>query len=152
MLGLALVWDLAGGVVANSLDSAKRFYHRPLPAPSGALARCLHHPVGFAAAHVQPILVGLLFGGPWWWGLVWYAAALAGVLAVTGVRRLPEVPDRLQRPLAMGLVGTGVLAAPLLSAPEGFGWLPAVLLLKLVGAHAVPETAAVEPDSARPSA
>ncbi|MFC4561673.1 hypothetical protein ACFO4E_07375 [Nocardiopsis mangrovi] len=33
----------------------------------------------------------------------------------------------------------GVMIAPSVPSPEGFAWLPAVLLLKLVLAHAVPE-------------
>lgn len=134
LFGLVLVWDLAGGVVANGLDTTKRFYHSPLAQPEGAAVRLLHHPVGFTAAHVQPVLAGLVFAdGPWWWGPLWYGWALAGAVVVHGL------PGRLQRPAALGIVCTGVLAAPLVTAPPGLAWLPAALLLKLVLAHAVPE-------------
>lgn len=136
LVGLLLVWDLAGGVVANGLDTAKRFYHSPLERPAGPAARFLHHPVGFTAAHVQPLLAGLVFsGGPWWWGPLWYCWALAGAVLVHRLR------ERLQRPAALGVVGAGVMAVPLVAGPPGLAWLPAVLLLKLVLAHAVPEGA-----------
>jgi hypothetical protein len=133
-VGVALVWDLVGGVVANGLDSAKRFYHSPLPGPAGPGARLMHHPVGFTATHLQPVLAGLVFpGGPWWWGLLWYGWALLGAVVVHRLSR------RLQRPAAFAVVAAGVMVAPLVTAPPGMAWLPAVLLLKLVLAHAVPE-------------
>ncbi|MEU7150628.1 hypothetical protein AB0B79_19975 [Streptomyces sp. NPDC039022] len=142
-VAVALVFDLAGGVVANGLDAAKRFHHGPLPLPPTRLNRFLHHEVGFAAAHLQPVVIGLLFGGPWWWGPLWYAWALAGVVLVNRARR------HLARPVALFAVLAGVMVAPALPAPAGFGWLPAVLLLKLVLAHAVPEIPYGNPDGAQ---
>lgn len=134
LLGLLLVWDLVGGVVANGLDTAKRFYHSPLPPTTKRPARVLHHPVGFTGAHIQPILAGLCFpGGTWWWGALWYAWALVGAIVVEAVA------ERLQRPIALAMVVAGVMTAPLLPGPYGLTWLPAVLLLKLVLAHGVPE-------------
>ncbi|GAA1527640.1 hypothetical protein GCM10009678_06670 [Actinomadura kijaniata] len=133
LVAIALVVDLAGGVVANGLDAAKRFYHGPLPLPPTRLNRFLHDPVGFTAVHLQPIVAGLVFGGPWWWGPLWYAWALAGVVLVV------RAPSYLARPVALLVVLAGVMASTSLPDPAGFGWLPAVLLLKLVLAHAVPE-------------
>ncbi|MCF6526517.1 hypothetical protein [Streptomyces sp. JJ36] len=136
LVGLLLVWDLAGGVVANGLDTAKRFYHSPLTFHAGAVPRFLHHPVGFTAAHIQPIIAGLAFSGEsWWWGPLWYGWALLGAVAVENVR------ERLKRPVALGITGSGVMVAPLVAAPGGMAWLPAVLLLKLIVAHCVPEGA-----------
>lgn len=34
LIGALLVHDLAGGVVANGLDTAKLFYHSPSPSPT----------------------------------------------------------------------------------------------------------------------
>ncbi|MFW6691602.1 hypothetical protein [Streptomyces sp. MAR4 CNX-425] len=132
-IGAVVAFDLAGGVVANGLDAAKRFYHGPLPLPPTRLNRFLHHEVGFAAVHLQPVVVGLVFGGPWWWGPLWYAWALAGVVAVS------RSPRRLARPVGLFAVLTGLMLAPALDGPAGFAWLPAVLLVKLALAHAVPE-------------
>ncbi|GAB2592671.1 hypothetical protein GCM10027168_27080 [Streptomyces capparidis] len=139
LLAAVLVFDLAGGVVANGLDAAKRFHHGPLPLPPTAVNRFLHHGVGFAAVHVQPMVIGLVFGGPWWWGPLWYGWALAGVLLVRRTR------PYLTRPVGLLVVLAGVLVAPSLPAPAGFAWMPAVLLLKLVLAHAVPERPWGEP-------
>ncbi|CAM3121914.1 hypothetical protein ACH4LN_12340 [Streptomyces albus] len=135
LIGLLMVWDLAGGVVANGLDAAKRFYHSPLAFHAGAVPRFLHHPVGFTAVHLQPVIACLVLGGTrwWWWGALWYLWALAGAVAVELARA------RYQRPLALGIVGIGAMVAPLVEAPPGLAWLPVVLLLKLVVAHAVPE-------------
>ncbi|REK88095.1 hypothetical protein DY245_23435 [Streptomyces inhibens] len=133
-LGLALVWDLVGGVVANGLDTAKSFYHSPLPATERRSVRFMHHPIGFTGLHIQPILAGILFpGGTWWWGVLWYGWALIGAIVVEAA------PERLQRPIALAVVVTGAMVSPLLPGPAGLSWLPVVLLLKLVLAHGVPE-------------
>jgi hypothetical protein len=133
VIGAALVFDLAGGVVANGLNAAKRFYHGPLPLRPTAINRLLHNEIGFAAVHVQPIVIGLVFGGPWWWGPLWYAWALVGVVLVARIRLY------LARPVGLFVVLAGVMVSPSLPDPAGFAWLPAVLLLKLALAHAVPE-------------
>ncbi|WP_226599601.1 hypothetical protein [Streptomyces violascens] len=62
-LAVALVWDLAGGVVANGLDTVKVFYHSPLPSNTPKRVRVAHHPVGFTALHIQPTLIALVFPG-----------------------------------------------------------------------------------------
>ncbi|TDC93929.1 hypothetical protein [Actinomadura sp. 7K507] len=133
LIGAIVAYDLAGGVVANGLNAVKRFYHGPLPLPPTRLNRLLHNEIGFAACHVQPIVVGLLFGGPWWWGPLWYAWALTGVVLVA------RAPLYLARPVGLFAVLGGVMIAPSLSHPDGFAWLPAALLIKLVISHAVPE-------------
>jgi hypothetical protein len=134
LIGVLLVHDLAGGVVANGLDSAKLFYHSPLTSTDSAFAHFVHHPVGFTAIHFQPVLIALVIpGGAWWWGLLWYGWALAGAVAVD------RSTERLKRPIALGVVVAGIMVAPSVEAPPGLDWLPAVLLLKLVLAHGVPE-------------
>lgn len=136
LIGLLMVWDLVGGVVANGLDTAKSFYHSPLTFPAGAVPRFLHRPVGFTAVHVQAVIAGLVFpGGPWWWGPLWYVWALVGVVVVE------SVSERFQRPVALAVVASGVMVSALVTAPDGLAWLPAILLLKLVLAHGVPEGA-----------
>ncbi|MEO3826437.1 hypothetical protein [Actinomadura sp. B10D3] len=133
LLGMIVVFDIAGGVVANGLNAVKRFYHGPLPLPPTRLNRVMHHEIGFAACHVQPVLVGLVFGGPWWWGPLWYAWALAAVVLVA------RVPLYLARPAGLFALLAGIMIAPLVAAPPGFAWLPVALLAKLAVAHAVPE-------------
>lgn len=131
-----LAFDLVGGVVANGLNSAKR-EHFGTDAHEGRWLSCLvRRPVAFAALHVQPILAGLLFpGGPWWWGVAWYLTVLLGVVAV---RRSPLY---LRRPVALAVCAAAAIAAPVVPAPVGLAWLPVILTLKLVLAHAVDEEA-----------
>ncbi|MET7499731.1 hypothetical protein [Streptomyces microflavus] len=134
LIGVLLVHDLAGGVVANGLDTAKLFYHSPLTFTDSVFARFVHHPVGFTAIHLQPVLIALVIpGGTWQWGLLWYGWALVGAVVVD------RAEERLKRPVALGCVVTGIMVAAYVDSPPGLEWLPAVLLLKLVLAHGVPE-------------
>jgi len=138
-----LAFDLVGGVVANALAPAKREHARTDRPGDGMLVRLVRRPIAFSALHVQPILVGLLFPGTaWWWGVAWYAIVL---LAVVAVRRVPTV---LARPTALGFVAGVALVAPVLESPAGFAWLPVVMALKLVVAHAVPSDVETAPAGA----
>lgn len=127
LVAAILVFDLVGGVVANGLNSAKRFQHAEqiaVPRPAAAFVR--NH-VLFAAVHVQPILAALLFpGASIWWGVLWYAIALGAVVLVL------RLPLYLRRPVALAFVALAPMAATVLVGPPGFAWLPAVLMAKLV--------------------
>lgn len=127
LLAAVLVFDLVGGVVAMSLNSAKRFHHAShlaVDRPSAALTR---NALLFTALHMQPVVIGLAFpGGTWWWGLAWYAVSLVGLLAVT------HIPLHLARPMAMLLVALAAVVTPVLEHPAGFAWVPVVLVAKLV--------------------
>ncbi|MFD1660510.1 hypothetical protein ACFSL4_20435 [Streptomyces caeni] len=138
LFGLLLVWDVVGGVVANGLDPVKRFYHSPLTFSVGWVRRFLHHPVGFAAGHIHPIVVALVFtGSPWWWGPLWYLWCLGGVACVE------YLSPRIQLPVALTVVACGVMIAPMTHSPQGMSWFPAIMLLKLVLAHGVPDRALI---------
>lgn len=126
-LAVILVFDLVGGVVAMGLNSAKRFHHAetiPVPRPSATLMR---REVLFAGVHVQPVVIAVLFpgAGPWW-GVLWYLVALAGVVVVRWV------PLYLARPVALLTVALAPVVSMTMAAPDGFVWLPAVLITKLV--------------------
>jgi hypothetical protein len=130
---IVLVIDVIGGVTANGLSTAKRLYHGSLPADAGWFGRIVHRGEAFTALHIHPIVVGLLFGGPWWWGPLWYGFALGGTVIVHAV------PIYLQRPVGLGIVTVGVTLSTVLEAPAGYDWFAPALLLKLVLAHAVRE-------------
>lgn len=133
LLVLVLTVDVAGGVVANALGTAKRQYHSPWPA-STALQRIVRHPVGFTALHVHPFAFALLMtDATLVWAATWYAVALAGTLAVVAA------PLYLRRPLAAAVVTAAVVGAPLVDAPATLTWFGPVLVLKLVASHAVYE-------------
>lgn len=144
-LAALVAFDLIGGVVANALGSAQREHERPDRLGDGALLRLVRRPVLFSAVHVQPILVGLLFpGASGWWGVAWYIVVLGAVVVVR------RVPRHLARPVALAVAAGVAVATPLTVAPVGFAWLPVIMVLKLVVAHAVPRDVEPHPEGARP--
>lgn len=144
LLVLALTVDVAGGVSANALGTAKRLYHAP-GRPGRPWRRVVHHHVGFAALHVHALAVGaLLPDASAAWAATWYAVPLGGTVAVVGA------PLYLRRPLAAAVVTAAVVGAPLVEAPAGLAWLGPVLVLKLVASHAVPEEP-YRPDRVHPA-
>jgi hypothetical protein len=133
-LVLALTMDVAGGVPANSLATAKRFYHSSAPQDLPMIQRVLLSHIGFSAAHLHPFAVTLaLPDASLRWAAAWYVVALMGTVAVV------RVPLYLRRPVAAAWTTAAVIGAPLVAAPVGLAWLGPILVLKLVAAHAVRE-------------
>ncbi|KAI9024183.1 hypothetical protein DFJ74DRAFT_705902 [Hyaloraphidium curvatum] len=130
----AMVLDVAGGAVANSLSTCKRLYHGPVPASATRLGRFLHNTMGFTALHVHPIVVAALYPGRHLlWGSALYSYSLAGAAAVH------YSPLYLARPLAMLFLVTAMSLQEYLPAPGGWAWFAPIFLSKLVLAHAVRE-------------
>ena len=133
-LVLAVAVDVLGGIPANSLGSAKRFYHSPGSEPAGRARRLLRDSRSFAAAHLHPFLVAATVpDATWTWAIFWYGACLGGTAVVAAV------PLYLSRPVASATVALALVAGPVVGAPPGLEWLGPLLALKLVVAHAVPE-------------
>ncbi|MBM7807497.1 hypothetical protein JOD57_003334 [Geodermatophilus bullaregiensis] len=142
---LALTVDVAGGVPANALGTAKRLYHSPAPADLPPVRRFLRSPTGFSALHLHPFAVAaLLPGASWTWALAWYLLCLAGTVLVV------RAPLYLRRPLAAAVVTVALTGAPLVAAPAGLGWFGPLLVVKLVAAHAVREEPYRPAGAARP--
>jgi hypothetical protein len=134
-LAAFITMDVAGGVVANGLNSAKRDHFGPASAtartPGGRLVR---RPVLFTALHVHAIVVGFAFAPHlWWWGPLWYLVTLTGAVTVRSCAL------HLERPVALGFCAASVIVASVTPSPYLWGWLPVLLMLKLVLAHAVQE-------------
>ena len=129
-----LALDVLGGVVANSLNSCKRFYHSPVkPEEVGFTALAKNHFV-FTLLHVHTILIGLLFSLNWQYGIIWYMALVLSSLLVLGM------PLYLQRAAAMGIIMLAILVNFYLIQPvSGFEWLVPALFLKIVYGHLVRE-------------
>lgn len=134
-VAVVVAFDVVGGVVANGLGSAKRDHFGPASATARTAAgRVARRPVVFTALHVHPIVVALLYDPVvWWWGVAWYLVTLVG----TALVRLS--PLYLQRPVALAWCALAAVGASFLPSPAHWGWLPVVLVLKLVLAHAVQE-------------
>jgi hypothetical protein len=129
---VVLLVDVTGGIPANGLGSAKRFYHSPAPVGASLLHRFMRHPVGFAAAHMHPFALAAVFDLPWLWACAWYFTSLLGSASVVAA------PLYLQRPLALAVCTLAILgAAATTSLPVW--WFGPLLVLKLVLAHAVTE-------------
>lgn len=135
VVAAVIAFDVVGGVVANGLNSAKRDHHGPPSATANTgFGRLVRLPVVFTALHIHPIIVGAFYPPYlWWWGPSWYLVILGGTVAVRAV------PLYLQRPTALGYCASVAMAAVYVPAPELWGWLPVMLALKLVLAHAVQE-------------
>lgn len=131
---VALAFDVAGGVTANMLNSAKRYYHAPLqPGETGLHAVTKNH-YGFVALHIHPIIAAWAMGGQVLHGVIWYALM---VLSVVIVRATPLY---LQRPAAASAVVMAiVINLYWLPLAPGMEWFIPCLFLKIVLAHAVRE-------------
>lgn len=134
VVAVVIAFDVVGGVVANSLNSAKQaHYGPPGSAPESGAMKLLRHPILFTALHIHPVLVAVVFSFVWWWGAGWYLVILASTITVRWM------PLYLQRPVAFALCAVVTLLAVYTPAPQLWAWLPVMLMMKLVLAHAVQE-------------
>ncbi|MFN8629351.1 MAG: glycine zipper 2TM domain-containing protein [Chloroflexota bacterium] len=135
VLGAVAGFDVLGGVWANETPAAKRWYHRE---GVGRFAS-----TQFAAVHVYPFLVEAVTGRR-----AWRRAAVqwAGpVIASAIVEATPPASQERVATAASALAG----AAGAVLAPAGFRWLPPLLAVKLIHAHAAadgPLVRALAPD------
>ena len=135
LLAIFLAYDVMGGVVANSLNSCKRFYHTPAKPNENWLVRFLKNPHLFSAIHIHTLLVGLLFAQfDWFYGLFWY------LLLLIATEILLLLPLYLHRPVAMLFILGALLVNIYLIVPvPGFEWLAPALFIKIVYGHVVRE-------------
>jgi len=128
VVAIVLAADLGGGLVTNATAAAKRWYHRP------GHGRAAH--LKFVAVHgIHIAAVAAVFPTD----AVAYFLAAYGYLMLAAVL-IVLAPLYLQRPIAMGVTGLGIVLAqlPLLTVP-GLGWFLPLLLLKLLVAHLLKE-------------
>lgn len=131
-----LAFDLAGGILTNATNTAKRWYHRPGQ-------RASHH-LGFIAVHGihLAVVAGLFRGGDWL-----YLASYFGFLLLATAVTL-RTPLYLKRPWVLLLFATGlILNESVLPPTPGMGWFIPFFFLKLLVAHLLPE-APFSPDGA----
>lgn len=132
---LAVVaYDVQGGVVANSLNSCKRFYHAADIPAGAAITRAFRNSLLFTVCHVHPIIFAFAFGFPLVEGVAWYGVLCAAVLLVT------VTPLYLRRPLATAFsLAAIIFSQTVFALPTGLEWLIPGLFLKLVLGHSVQE-------------
>lgn len=118
----AFALDVAGGIVANTTDAGRRWWHRP------SQTRQAHFK--FVAVHVHPFVLAALFAAVSWTdAFVVYGFLLASALGILAV------PERLQRPVATTVFSIGLVLALVLEFPAGLEWFVPFLYLKLIGGH-----------------
>jgi hypothetical protein len=130
-----LALDVLGGVVANALNSCKRFYHSPLqPEETGFTALSKNH-VAFSLFHVHPLIVGLFFGeANLLFAIFWYTTLILSTFIVL------QTPLYLRRPMAFGIIMMAVLLNfYAIDTVRGFEWLVPALFLKIIYGHNVRE-------------
>ncbi|MFF3013341.1 hypothetical protein [Streptomyces sp. NPDC057939] len=121
--------DLIGGVLTNSTNAAKRWYHRQ--GDGTRRARLL-----FVGAHLLHLAaVGLVvLSGDWAWTLTNAALLLTGAAAVE------FTPVEVKRPMAMAVFMVAVLVNLFWSTvPAVLAWFAPLFFLKLLVCHLVPE-------------
>lgn len=135
LIAALIAADIFGGVVANALNSCKRFYHSPLKENEIGLTRLLKNPYFFSTLHVYPLLVALFYPpGDWLYGLAWYAALLISTVIVW------QVPLYLQRPTSFFIIALAVIGNLYFIEPvHGFEWLVPLLFIKIIYGHHVQE-------------
>lgn len=127
-------FDIAGGAVANMLNSCKRFYHSQLQPGEGFGARIAKNTTVFTAIHIHPVIAAYFFGGSVFNAVIWYVLLQAAV-AVT-----LATPLYLRRAGATAITLLAMLGDQLL-LPLGAGleWFVPCLFIKLALGHAVQE-------------
>ena len=126
VVAVAFAFDIGGGVVVNTMRSARRWWHRGDQGTRQHLA--------FFLAHIHPFIIAAMWPGfDWWQAAALYVSMLAMTSLVLGV------PVYLKRPVSFGLASIGIIiGVTVLAAPAGLVWLPPMYYVKLVMAHAVP--------------
>ena len=134
MAGL-LAFDVIGGVVANNLDSCKRFYQSAPKTGEPAYSAFLKNHLAFSALHIHTVLVTALFSpAHYFYGIFWYVFLLAGSLVIL------KTSLYLRRPLAFLLISVAfLLNMDVISPIPGFEWLVPALMLKILYGHLVRE-------------
>eukprot|EP00177_Eucheuma_denticulatum_P008449 GFKZ01015360.1.p1 GENE.GFKZ01015360.1~~GFKZ01015360.1.p1 ORF type:complete len:232 (+),score=30.64 GFKZ01015360.1:77-697(+) len=128
-----LSFDIAGGAVANMLNSCKRYYHTPA-APSDTLqTRLLKNVQWFTLLHVQPVVMGAVYGEGVVRGVLWWAVLQGGVMAVCAS------PLYLRRAVGTLVTVVAVWLDAEVMRLGGGGWFVPSLFVKMAIGHAVRE-------------
>jgi hypothetical protein len=130
-----LAFDVIGGMVANSLNSCKRFYHTAARSDEPRYTALVKNPFAFSALHIHTLLIAVLFGAAnYFYGIFWYVFLMAGTLAII------NTPLYLKRPVAFLAIALALLLNLYIVLPvHGFEWLVPALMIKILYGHLVRE-------------
>lgn len=137
LIGGALAFDVAGGLVCNCLNSCKRFYSSPLQSNETSLiVRIVKQHRIFTLMHIHPFIIQLTFGSSehFYYGIFWYSMLQLSALIVV------QSPLYLQRPISMFLCLISlILNYYIIPSIDGFEWLIPSLFMKIIYGHLVQE-------------
>ena len=130
-----LSFDVIGGIVANSLNSCKRFYHTAAKADEPPYTAFFKNHFVFSALHIHTLLIAILFGSTnYFYGVFWYLFLMAGTIMII------NTPLYLKRPLAFLVISLALLLNSYVIFPvQGFEWLVPALMIKILYGHLVKE-------------
>lgn len=118
--------DIAGGIIANTTVAGSQWWHRPSQSQGPQFT--------FVTLHIHPFILAGVFPV-----LTWVEATIAYGFLLGSTAVILGVPERLRRPIAMGLFTSGlVLALYVVTPPYGLEWFLPLLYLKLLPGHLVP--------------
>jgi len=135
IIGFFIAFDISGGMVCNSLNSCKRFYHSTLSKKEGKKEVIFKNHLLFSSFHIHPIIAWLIFDINYWiYGVIWYVIFMIAVIMVI------RTPLYLKRPISMLLILIAIMLNCYIIAPlTGFEWLMPVLFIKIIYGHLVKE-------------
>jgi hypothetical protein len=135
ILAGVLSLDVIGGIVANSLNSCKRFYHTPAKPDEPPFTGFFKNHLIFSALHIYPILIAIFFGAPnYFYGVFWYLFLMASTLIIL------NTPLYLKRPVAFFAITLALLLNLYVISPvQGFEWFAPALMMKILYGHLVRE-------------
>lgn len=130
-----LAFDVIGGVVANSLNSCKRFYHTAAKPDEPKYTAFFKNHLAFSALHIHTLLIAILFGATnYFYGIFWYVFLMAGTTIII------NTPLYLKRPVAFLAISLALLLNIYVIFPvQGFEWLVPALMIKILYGHLVKE-------------
>jgi hypothetical protein len=135
VLAGCLSFDVIGGIVANSLNSCKRFYHTAAKSDEPRYTSFFKNHAVFSSFHIHTLLVSFLFSTThYFYGIFWYLFLMIGTVAIV------NTPLYLKRPAAFLAIALALLLNYHVIFPvHGFEWLVPALMIKILYGHLVRE-------------
>lgn len=130
-----LSFDVIGGIVANNLNSCKRFYHTTAKPDEPSYTSFFKNHLAFSSLHIHTLLITFFFSpANYFYGIFWYVFLIAGAIIII------NTPLYLKRPMAFLAIAIALLLNFYIIYPvQGFEWLVPALMIKILYGHLVQE-------------
>ncbi|MCA9997527.1 MAG: hypothetical protein KDE56_17330 [Anaerolineales bacterium] len=130
-----LAFDVIGGVVANTLNSCKRFYHTAPKLDEPQYTAFFKNHLTFTVLHIHSLLIATFFGETnYLYGIFWYLFLIISTIAII------NTPLYLKRPVAFFVITLALLLnIYVVPSVQGFEWFVPALMIKILYGHIVRE-------------